>query len=156
MIVVRPAVGERVVLSEAILDPGHGVVGDSWKDRGSARTDDGRSHLDMQLNVMSARVMDLIAGGRDRWPLAGDQLCVDFDLAETNLPPWTNVAVGDTVIEVTDQPHRGCGKFSSRFGLDALRWVNSEEGRALHLRGLNARVVEGGVILAGDPVRRLG
>ncbi len=156
MIVVRPAVGERVVLSEAILDPGHGVVGDSWKDRGSARTDDGRSHLDMQLNVMSARVMDLIAGGRDRWPLAGDQLYVDFDLAETNLPPWTNVAVGDTVIEVTDQPHRGCGKFSSRFGLDALRWVNSEEGRALHLRGLNARVVEGGVIHAGDPVRRLG
>lgn len=156
MIVIRPAVGERLVLDEAELDRVHGVVGDSWKDRGSSRTADGSSHPDMQLNIISARVLDLIAGGRERWSLAGDQLCVDFDLSEANIPPGTKLQVGDAAIEITDQPHTGCGKFSSRYGTDALRWVNSPEGKALHLRGVNARVVEPGVIRTGDVVTKLG
>ena len=155
MIVIRPDVGERAVLDEARLDPGHGVVGDSWKDRGSGRTEDGSSHPDMQLNVISSRVLDLIAGGRDRWQLAGDQLCIDLDLSDDNLPPWTKLAIGEAVIEITDQPHTGCGKFSSRYGADALRWVNSPEGKALHLRGVNARVVQSGTIRTGDAVTKL-
>ncbi len=155
MIVIRPDVGERLVLDEAQLDGAHGVIGDSWKDRGSSRTQDGSSHPDMQLNVISSRVLDLIAGGRERWQLAGDQLCIDLDLSEANLPPWTRLRIGDAVIEVTDQPHTGCGKFSSRYGADALRWVNSPEGQALHLRGVNARVAEPGVIRTGDSVTKL-
>ena len=155
MIVIRPDVGERVVLDEARLDPGHGVVGDNWKDRGSGRTEDGSSHPDMQLNVISSRVLDLIAGGRDRWQLAGDQLCIDLDLSDDNLPPWTKLAIGEAVIEITDQPHTGCGKFSSRYGADALRWVNSPDGKALHLRGVNARVVQSGTIRTGDAVTKL-
>ena len=155
MIVIRPDVGERVVLEEGQLDGAHGVVGDSWKDRGSSRTADGSSHPDMQLNIISSRVLDLIAGGRERWPLAGDQLCIDFDLSEANLPPWTRLRIGETVIEITDQPHTGCGKFSSRYGADALRWVNAPDGRALRLRGVNARVVEDGVIRTGDAVTKL-
>lgn len=156
MIVIRPQVGERVVLEEAQLDPEHGVAGDSWKDRGSSRTEDGSAHPDMQVNIICSRVLDLIAGGRDRWPLAGDQLCVDLDLSEANLPPGTRLAVGDAIIEITDQPHTGCGKFSARYGVDALRWVNSSEGRGLRLRGANARVVRPGRIQPGDGVIRLG
>lgn len=156
MIVIRPAVGERLVLDEARLDVAHGVVGDSWRDRGSSRTADGSSHPDMQLNLISSRVLDLIAGGRERWSLAGDQLCVDLDLSEANLPPWTKLRIGGAVIEITDQPHTGCGKFSSRYGADALGWVNSPEGKALHLRGVNARVVTPGVIRSGDTVTKLG
>lgn len=155
MIVIRPDVGERSVVVEARLDPGHGVVGDSWRDRGSPRTEDGSAHPDMQLNLISSRVLDLIAGGRDRWPLAGDQLCIDLDISEANLPPWTRLAVGEAVIEITDQPHTGCGKFSSRYGTDALRWVNTPEGRALRLRGANARVVSPGTIRAADSVLKL-
>ena len=155
MIVIRPDVGERLVLDEARLDAAHGVVGDSWKDRGSSRTADGSSHPDMQLNVISSRVLDLIAGGRDRWPLAGDQLCIDLDLSETNLPPWTKLRIGEAVVEITDQPHTGCGKFSSRYGADALRWVNSPEGKSLRLRGVNSRVVEPGVIRPGDAITKL-
>ena len=155
MIVIRPDVGERLVLDEAELDGAYGVVGDSWKDRGSSRTADGSSHPDMQLNVICSRVLDLIAGGRERWSLAGDQLCVDFDLSEANLPPRTRLTIGNAVIEITDQPHTGCGKFSSRYGADAFRWVNSPEGMALRLRGVNARVVEPGVIRSGDPVTKL-
>ena len=146
---------DEKVLEEGQLDGAHGVVGDSWKDRGSSRTADGSSHPDMQLNIISSRVLDLIAGGRERWPLAGDQLCIDFDLSEANLPPWTRLRIGETVIEITDQPHTGCGKFSSRYGADALRWVNAPDGRALRLRGVNARVVEAGVIRTGDAVTKL-
>lgn len=154
MIVIRPNVGQRVVLDEARLDDSHGVLGDSWKDRGSSRTPNGSSHPDMQLNIISSRVLDLIAGGRGRWPLAGDQLCVDLDLSEANLPPWTKLEIGESVIEITDQPHTGCGKFSSRYGADALRWGNSPEGKALRLRGVNARVVEAGAIHTGNAVTK--
>lgn len=155
MIVIRPDVGERVVLEAAELHPDHGVVGDSWRMRGSGRTDDGSAHPDMQLNVIGSRVLDLIAGGRDRWQLAGDQLCIDLDLSDENLPAWTKLSIGEAVIQITDQPHTGCGKFSSRFGADALRWVNSPDGRALRLRGVNARVVEPGTIRVGDTVTKL-
>jgi hypothetical protein len=155
MIVIRPDVGLRAALEEAELHPDHGVIGDSWRARGSGRTVDGAAHPDMQLNVISSRVLELIAGDRERWPLAGDQLCVDLDLSAENLPPWTKLKVGHAVIQITDQPHTGCGKFSSRYGVDALRWVNSPQGKSLNLRGVNARVVEPGTIRRGDLVSRL-
>ena len=154
MIVRRPAVDEREVLDEGHLDLTVGLVGDSWQDRGSSRTDDGRADPDMQLNVMSSRVVDLVAGSRDRWPLAGDQLYVDLDLGEANVPPGTRLHLGDeAVIEVTDQPHAGCAKFTRRFGLAAHRFVNSEVGKELHLRGINAKVAVPGTIRAGDLVK---
>jgi MOSC domain-containing protein YiiM len=80
---------------------------------------------------------------------------VDLDLSEQNLPPWTRLAIGSAVIEVTDQPHTGCAKFVERFGLDAMKFVNSPAGRSLRLRGLNARVVMPGTIRTGDAVRKL-
>ena len=78
---------------------------------------------------MNARVTALVAGeDRERWALAGDQLYVDLDLSYRNLPPGTRLRVGEAVIEVTEEPHRGCGKFSSRFGVEALKFVNSAVG----------------------------
>jgi hypothetical protein len=157
LIVRRPSVDEREVLEEGELDERVGLVGDTWPARRSIRTEDGSPHPDMQLNIMNARVIRLLAGSADqtRWALAGDQLYLDLDLSEANLPAGTRLALGTAVIEVTDQPHTGCQKFSSRFGVDALRFVNSPVGRELHLRGINARVVEGGVVRAGDAVRKL-
>jgi MOSC domain-containing protein YiiM len=153
LIVRRPAVDEREVLEEGRLDERLGLVGDTW----IGRTEDGSPHPDMQLNVMNARVIRLLADSadRERWALAGDQLYLDLDISEANLPAGTRLALGSAVIEVTDQPHTGCQKFSSRFGVDALRFVNSPVGRELHLRGINARVVEGGTVRAGDTVRKL-
>jgi hypothetical protein len=155
MIVRRPQVGEREVLEQGVLDLERGLVGDTWLERGSNRTADGSSHQDMQLNVINARLLDLVAQDKARWALAGDQLVVDLDLSEENLPPGTQLAIGAAVIEVTDQPHTGCAKFVARFGADAMRLVNSPLGRQLHLRGINARVVLPGVIRAGDSVRKL-
>jgi MOSC domain-containing protein YiiM len=155
MIVRRPAIGEREVLQVGELDLVQGLVGDTWKVRPSSRTTDGTAHPDMQLNVMNARAIDLIAQAKERWSLAGDQLFVDLDLSEANLPAGTRLALGSAVIEVTNQPHTGCQKFVARFGLDAMKFVNSPVGKELHLRGINAKVVQPGMIRVGDAIKKL-
>jgi hypothetical protein len=154
LVLRRPGEGEREILDEARLTFAEGVEGDTWNVRGSRRSDDGSSHPDMQLNVMNARVARFIAGEPERMALAGDQLYVDLDLSEDNVPPGTRLAIGSAVIEITDQPHTGCAKFRQRFGPDALRFVNSEVGRQLHLRGVNARVVVEGTVRPGDTVTK--
>ena len=155
LIVRRPSAGEREILPEGELDVAAGLVGDAWGKRGSTRSKDGQAHPDMQLNVMNSRVIALVAQERERWHLAGDQLFVDLDLSGENLPPGTRLAVGSAVIEVTPQPHTGCQKFVSRFGLDAMKFVNSPVGRQLNLRGINAKVVQPGVIRVRDIAKRL-
>lgn len=153
LIVRRPVAEAREVCSTGDLSVEHGLVGDSWFARGSRRTEDGSAEPDRQLTVMNARAIALFAGDDEqRWALAGDQLYVDFDLSDQNLPAGSRVKIGDAVIEVTAAPHTGCAKFSQRFGADALRFVNAPEGSRLRLRGLNARVVEAGRISAGDAV----
>jgi hypothetical protein len=154
LIVRRPEIGEREVLAEGELDLNDGLEGDNWGSRGSASTDDGSAHPEMQLNLMNSRVVALVSQAKDRWSLAGDQLFVDFDLSEENVPPGTRLAIGTAVIEVTAVPHAGCAKFVERFGLDAMKWVNSEMGKELHLRGINARVVQAGAIRTGDSVSK--
>ncbi len=155
LIVRRPAIGAREVLEEGKLDLRGGLVGDTWISRGSSRTTDGSSHPDMQLNLMNARAIALLAQAKERWPLAGDQLFIDLDLSLDNLPPRTQLAMGTAVIEVTAQPHTGCDKFMERFGLEALKFVNSPLGKQLRLRGLNAKVVQSGVIRVGTAVKKL-
>ena len=155
MIVRRPRIDAREVLVEGELDLELGLVGDTWLERGSSRTADGSAHPDMQLNVINARLLDLVAQDKARWSLAGDQLVVDFDLSEANIPPGTQLALGSAIIEVTAQPHTGCAKFVARFGREAMLFVNSPLGKQLHLRGINARVVRPGTIRQGDEVRKL-
>ncbi len=150
LIVRRPAIDEREVLQQGGLDLTEGLVGDTWNIRGSSRTVDNTPHPDMQLNIMNARVIGLIAGEKENWPPAGDQLYIDLDLSDENLPPGTRFSLGTAIIEVSSQPHTGCKKFTTRFGLDAMKFVNSELGRQLHLRGINAKVVQSGMIRVGD------
>jgi hypothetical protein len=155
MIVRRPAVEAREVLDEAELDLVVGLVGDTWIDRASSRTGDGTPHPDMQLTIMGSRAVALVAGDSERWPLAGDQLFIDMDLSADNLPPGTRLSIGSSVVEVTEQPHTGCRKFTDRFGSDAMRFVNSPVGRELRLRGINTRVLQPGTIRVGDVARKL-
>ena len=152
MIVRRPQVGVRDVLEEAELNVIEGLAGDTWRNRRSTRTIDGSPHPDMQLNIIGARAVQLVAQDKSRWPLAGDQLVIDLDLSGANLPPGTRLAIGSAVIEVTAQPHTGCAKFIERFGADAHKLVNSPVGRELNLRGINAKVVQAGTIRVGDTV----
>jgi hypothetical protein len=155
LIVRRPRIGEREILETGELDIVEGLVGDTWQMRKSLRTTDGSAHPDMQLNIMNARAAALVAQDPNRWALAGDQLFLDLDLRPENLPAGTRLAIGSAVIEITDQPHTGCAKFVERFGVDAMKFVNSTVGRQLNLRGVNAKVVKAGTIHAGDVVRKL-
>ena len=155
LIVRRPQTNAREVLHEGELDLVAGLVGDGWSTRGSARTGDGSAHPDMQLNIMNSRVVALVAQDKNRWPLAGDQLYVDLDLSAENLPAGTRLSIGSALIEVTALPHTGCHKFVSRFGVDAMKFVNSTVGQQLHLRGINAKVVQPGVIRVGEIVRKI-
>jgi len=151
LIVCRPVVGQRVLLEVGKLEPAEGLVGDSWRRRYGERT----PNADVQLTLMNARVTALVAQDRSRWPLAGDQLYVDLDLSDENLPAGTRLAIGSAVIEVSAQPHTGCAKFVERFGLDAMNFVNGSVGRAMHLRGINAKVVQPGTIRLGDRATKL-
>jgi hypothetical protein len=155
LIVRRPTVEAREVLGEATLDTEHGLVGDNWLPRGSRRRPDGTANPEAQLTLMNARAAALIAGPPERWPLAGDQLYVDFDLSGAHIPPGTRLAIGTATVEVSEEPHTGCAKFRARFGEDALRFVNSPVGRELNLRGVNTRVIQGGAVRVGDAIRKV-
>jgi MOSC domain-containing protein YiiM len=155
LIASRPAVDEREVLTEAWLDTRDGLKGDNWRTRGSSRTTDGSANPDAQITLMNARVTAAIAGERERWSLAGDQLYVDLDISLANLPPGSRVQIGSAVIEFSEAPHTGCAKFSARYGNDAQRFVNSQVGRELRLRGANCRVVVAGMVRQGDAIRKL-
>jgi hypothetical protein len=155
LIVRRPQVDEREVIDVAELDPIGGLIGDSWIRRGSRRTLDGSPHPDMQINIMNARVTALVAQELERWPLAGDQLYIDMDLSKENLPAGSRIAIGSAVLEVSPLPHTGCHKFVARFGLEAMQFVNSTVGKELCLRGINAKVVQGGVVKLGNKAKKL-
>ena len=153
MIVRRPQVNEREILAVARLDPRDGLVGDNWLAKGSGHTADGSADPDAQLTIMNARVIALVAQSKERWPLAGDQLYLDLDLSAENLPPGTRLTIGSAVVEVTAQPHTGCRKFRSRFGADAMRFVNWSKD--LHFRGINAKIVRAGDVRLGDLATKL-
>jgi hypothetical protein len=155
LIVARPARGERLLLEEAALDAVQGLVGDCWRTRGSSRTPDGAADPLAQVTVMNARATALVARTRDRWALSGDQLHLDYDISFDNLLAGDRLRIGACVIEVTPKVHTGCAKFRDRFGVDAMRFVNSPAGRAARARGLNAIVVTGGTVKLGDAVTKL-
>jgi len=154
LIVRRPSDEQREVLQTGELDLVFGLVGDNWKARGSRHMPDGSANPDSQVTIMNARVIALLAREEQRWPLAGDQLYVDFDLSAGNIPPGTQLAIGSAVLEVTAQPHTGCKKFIERFGVEAVKYINSPQQKEMQLRGINTKIVQPGTIRVGDVVRK--
>ncbi len=154
LIARRPFAGSRELLDEAVLDVDRGLVGDGWANLGSRRTPDGSADREAQITMMNSRLAELLAGAPNGWEIAGDQLYVDLDLSMANLPPGTGLRIGGALLEVSVIPHTGCAQFSSRFGMDALRFVSTPSGRDLRLRGVNTRIVEGGTIRIGDTIRK--
>ncbi len=155
LIVRRPEVDRRESITEGYLDVEEGLVGDNWRARGSRHMPDGSADPEMQLNIMNARVVALVADALGRQELAGDQLYLDLNLGSDNLPPGARLAIGDAIIEITEPPHTGCKKFASRFGRDATVFVNSGMGKKLNFRGINAKVTKSGDIKVGDVAQKL-
>jgi hypothetical protein len=154
MIVCRPRNDDRKILQTCELTLSDGLVGDNWKQRGEWRSPEKPANLDTQLNLMNLRAITAIAADHTQWPLAGDQFFVDFDLSKNNLPPGTRLKIGSAEIEVTAEPHLGCRKFSDRFGRDAVMFVNSDQGKQINLRGINARVIKAGTVSLGDTISK--
>jgi len=155
MIVSRPITGGREVMDHCELNIQAGLVGDNWQTRWDKHTADGSADKGRQLTLMNARAISAITESEERWPEAGDQFFVDFDLGLENLPHGTQLSLGQAVIEVTPLPHLGCRKFGKRFGKEANAFVNSATGKMLNLRGINARIIKPGVVSKGDVIRKL-
>lgn len=152
MIVCRPGENEREVIDSGELTTESGLVGDNW----ILRVDEnGEPHRAAQLTLMNSRVTDAVAVTRDRWPLAGDQVYVDLDISQENLPPGSRIQVGSAVVEISEAPHTGCAKFAARFGKEALRFANVGIGRENRFRGVNAFVVESGTFQVGDKITKV-
>ena len=151
-IVIRPAPGERRDLESCEISLEGGTHGDHWAKGCWMSTEDGRPHPDVQICIMNARCIELIARQRERWPLAGDNLFIDLDLRPENLPPGQRLRIGTAVIEITEVSHQGCASFAGHYGQSAVVFVNGPKGRALRLRGVYARVVEDGRVAVGDRV----
>ena len=153
-IVVRPDRERRELPDAGELTPESGLVGDRWACHNTRRLPDGCPNPDTQITLMNTRFLGPIAGARERWPLSGDNLLVDFDLSEANLPIGQRLKIGEAVLQISAEPHTGCSKFSLRFGVDALKFVNSPEGRRLRLRGANAQIVRAGRVKVGDRIEK--
>lgn len=147
--------GKLEEFDQAALDPVMGLVGDDRQQRRNHTALDDKTHPDRQLSIMNSRVIALIADHPERWKLCDDQLYFDMDLSVDNLPAGTQLSIGSAIIEVTSVSHRGGEKFAANFGVDAMHFVDSELGKQLNLRGINAKVVKPGTICVGDSATKL-
>jgi hypothetical protein len=155
-IIVRPEHNERLDVVSCAISAAGGLDGDHWSKGCWKTTEDGLPDPDVQICIMSSRVIGLIAGERANWAPAGDNLFIDMDVTPANLPPGTRLTAGTALLEITKVPHNGCAKFSARFGRDALTFVNNPLGKSLRLRGVYARVLRDGVLTVGDQVTKAG
>ncbi len=151
-IVIRPEHGQRRELESCDISLAGGVHGDLWVEGCWKSTEDGRPHPDVQVCIMNARCIALIAQERENWAPAGDNLFIDMDLSPQNTPPGQRLRIGSAIIEITDTPHNACASFAERYGRDASIFVNKGEGRRLRLRGIYGRVVQDGRVTLGDRV----
>lgn len=147
LICVRHASGDHLTPAWAEATLREGLAGDRWARRDPSKDPEGHA----AVTLMHADVAALVADGQPMHT-AGDNVYVDLDIGVANLPPGSLVAVGDAVLRVSEPPHTGCSTFSNRFGLDALRWVSTADGRARRLRGMNCSVERAGSIRVGDAI----
>jgi len=155
LIVVRPEIDKREVFSQVLFSPEAGVAGDNWQNQCWKKLANGQADPVVQVAIMNARMIDVLTGNKNDWPLAGDQLFVDLDLSVNNLLPGERLQTGTAVLEITAEPHRACSKFKQRFGEVARQYVNSVQGDAHRLRGVYAKIISTGEVSIGDVIHKL-
>ncbi len=147
-LVQRPAgggVGARLIPDTVQVEVGKGVIGDR-------RSQDLNPH-EGEVSLANVHVLRSVAGDEERMAISGDNLQVDLDLSEANLPAGTRLFVGGAILEVSPRPHVPCGLFLERFGLKSVRRVARANQKGRRGRGLLCDVVQSGEIAIGDSIR---
>lgn len=155
MLCARPKPNARTFPDHLTLTRAQGVAGDFEMSRPWLVLPDGRPDPRNQVSIMPARVLDLVWRERDRIPHPGDNIVVDMDLSEANLPVGTMLQAGTAVLRVSDEPNDGCAKWKVRCGRAAFDWVAAPENRVLRLRGLFCSIERDGVLRLGDRIGRV-
>ena len=149
-IVLRPpggGSGARERVESARMTPEGGLEGDRWS------VDDARTGDD-QISLINVHVIGSLAGpDPDRRALSGDNLQVDLDLGEDNLPPGTLLKIGSVELEVSAQPHMPCRKFHERFGKAAVKKVRRANKTGRRGRGVICLVRRAGEVRVGDTIQ---
>ena len=155
LVVRRPGRGEREILDEGQLDTERGLVGDDWINRPGMNRETPSPYA--QVTVMNARAAELVSGEPEptAWAQCGDQLYVELDISEANMPAGSRIEIGEAVLEVQAEPHTGCAQFREWWGGDALRHISTKEGLSLRMRGANTRVIRSGAVRPGDTARKV-
>jgi MOSC domain-containing protein YiiM len=148
LICVRKGGGIHETPGEIEITAHHGLQGDRWSQRDPHADPDGAT----AVTLMNVFVAELVGDGEQPLDAAGDNLLIDLDIGTDALPPGSRLTIGEAVLRVSEQPHTGCSTFRDKFGLDALRWVSTPDGRARRLRGVNCSVVRAGIVRVGDPI----
>jgi MOSC domain-containing protein YiiM len=145
--VVRTGRGVRETPSALRVVEGAGVVGDLWSTHPHSAPGN-------QVSLINVHVLrSLCDGDESRMPLSGDNLHVDLELSEANLPVGTLLAIGTALLRVSPVPHRPCGSFVKRYGATAAKKVARATRIGRRGRGVLCEVVRGGVIANGDEIR---
>jgi MOSC domain-containing protein YiiM len=139
--------GAREIVEQFQVTPAEGVIGDRWS------VDEGGTSQ-AQVTLVNIHVLTAIAGPElERRALSGDNLQVDLDLSEKNLPPGTRLEVGSAVLEVSTQPHTPCKKFLERYGVTVVKKVLRANKTGRRGRGMLCSVVQAGEFNVGDAIR---
>jgi len=149
-IIVRRRKNERELRKEVFLSPEKGVEGDRWYDLSKGKPDPRR-----QLTIINSRLIKLLAQSVERMQLAGDNLIIDLDISDANLPVGQRLTIGKVMVEITDVPHTGCSRFAERYGNDAVEFINAPERSSLRLRGVYAKFLNSGLIHVGDIIKKI-
>lgn len=144
--VVRPAHDRRETPAAIRVSPERGVEFDRWDSDAARRPGN-------QVSLINVHVLRSLAGTEERMPLSGDNLQVDLELSESNLPVGTRLSIGSALLEVSADPHRPCKKFHQRFGASAVKKVVRASKKGRRGRGLLATVLRAGEIRVGDTIR---
>lgn len=151
----RPAFGERLFPTELTLTRDRGILGERWETAPWLKHEDGSGHTGIQVSILPRRVLDLVWRDRVGTVFPGDTFVCDLDMTEANLPEGQLLAVGTTVLRVSEVFNASCAKWKVRYGADAYDWARAPEHRHLRLRGVLCSIEQDGVIRLGDAVEVL-
>lgn len=155
LLCVRPKPNARTFPQVLTLTRAAGVSGDFEMTRPWLTLPDGRADPQIQVSIIAWRVLELCWRDRDRVAHPGDNIAVDMNLTEDNLPAGTLLAAGSAVLRVSREPNEGCAKWKVRCGRDAYDWTTAADHLPLRLRGLFCSVERDGELRLGDTLRRI-